>query len=308
MTTAAGPRRILCVGALTMDTIFRMNRLPSRPGKYLPIDAMEIAEGMASSAATSSARLGGDVALWGSLGDDAVGDRARASIAAEGVDCGPVRRVAGVPSGIAAVLVDGDGERIIVPYYHPNLWRDPVLPAGFAEGAFAAVMVDVRWPEAAAMALRAARQAGAFGIFDADVASTEVLEMLAPLASHIVASSPGAALLSGVDLPDVAAGSMARRFSAMVVVTAGERGCFWVERGGSGVRHTAAPMVDAVDTTAAGDVFHGAFALGLIEGLTGEALVRFASSAAAVKCTRFGGRLGAPTRAETEAMLARSYP
>ena len=94
----------------------------------------------------------------------------------------------------------------------------------------------------------------------------------------------------------------------VVVVTAGERGCFWVERGGSGVRHTAAPMVDAVDTTAAGDVFHGAFALGLIEGLTGEALVRFASSAAAVKCTRFGGRLGAPTRAETEAMLARSYP
>ena len=59
MSTNDAPR-ILCVGALTMDTIFRMNRLPTQPGKYLPIDAMEIAEGMASSAATSIARLGGD--------------------------------------------------------------------------------------------------------------------------------------------------------------------------------------------------------------------------------------------------------
>lgn len=300
--------RILCVGALTMDTIYRMSRLPSRAGKYLPIDAMEIAEGMAASAATSIARLGGEAFLWGSLGDDAVGDRALAAIAAEGVDCSLVRRVEGVPSGISTVLVDGDGERIIVPYYHPALWQQPVLPDEIGAGAFAAVMVDVRWPEAAAMALTAARQAGIFGIFDADVASTEILEQLAPLASHIVASSPGAALLSGVDLPQVAAGSIARRFDAMVVVTAGESGCFWVERGSSTVRHTAAPMVQALDTTAAGDIFHGAFALGLAEGMTGEGLVRFASSAAAVKCTRFGGRLGAPTRAETETMMRQSYP
>ena len=296
--------RILCVGALTMDTIYRVHRLPFRPGKYLPSDATEIAEGMAASAAASIARLGGKAALWASVGDDAVGERGIAAIEAEGVDCSPVRKVAGAPSAISAVLVDDYGERIIVPYYHPRLWLDPVLPAALASGEFAAVLADVRWPEAAAMALTAARQRGALAILDADVAEPEVLERLAALASHIVASRPGAALLAGVNLPDVAAAEMARRFDAMVVVTAGEEGSFWAERGTSGVRHTEAIEVGAVDTTAAGDIYHGAFALGLVEGMAGEALIRFASAAAAVKCTRFGGRLGAPTRAETEALLA----
>ena len=70
------------------------------------------------------------------------------------------------------------------------------------------------------------------------------------------------------------------------------------------MRHTPAPVVEVVDTLAAGDVFHGAFAYGLVEGWAHEAIIRFASAAAAIKCTRFGGRLGAPTRAEVEGFLA----
>jgi len=62
--------------------------------------------------------------------------------------------------------------------------------------------------------------------------------------------------------------------------------------------------VAAIDTLAAGDVFHGAFALGLAEGWPIEHNLRFAAAAAAIKCTRFGGRLGSPNRAEVEAALA----
>ncbi|HHY49623.1 MAG TPA: sugar kinase, partial [Alphaproteobacteria bacterium] len=69
------------------------------------------------------------------------------------------------------------------------------------------------------------------------------------------------------------------------------------------VRHVPALPVEAVDTLAAGDVFHGAFAVGLLEGWPPARIIRFASAAAAIKCTRFGGRLGAPTRAEVEARL-----
>ncbi|TIP54769.1 MAG: hypothetical protein E5X68_36445, partial [Mesorhizobium sp.] len=65
-----------------------------------------------------------------------------------------------------------------------------------------------------------------------------------------------------------------------------------------------APKVKAVDTLAAGDVFHGAFAVGLAEAMPMEEALRFASAAAALKCLRFGGRLGAPNRAETLAMMA----
>ena len=65
-----------------------------------------------------------------------------------------------------------------------------------------------------------------------------------------------------------------------------------------------ARQVIAIDTLAAGDVFHAAFAVGLVEGWPTDRTMRFASAAAAIKCTRFGGRLGAPTRHEVEASLA----
>jgi sulfofructose kinase len=295
--------RILCVGALTMDTIYRMPALPDGPGKFLPLDAMEIAEGMAASAAASIARLGGAVSLLTAVGDDAVGARLLAAMAAEAVDCALVRPTRGVPSGISTVLVDPAGERLIVPFYHPRLWGEPRVPAGIAGGEFAAVLVDVRWPDAAAPILAAAAAAGVPGILDADVGAPEALERLAPLASHIVASRPGARLLTGSDQPEVAAEALFRRFGAMTVVTAGEAGCFWIDANGVGVHRQAAFRVEAVDTTAAGDVFHGAFALGVARGWDDAKIVRFASAAAAVKCTRFGGRLGAPTLKETEALL-----
>jgi sulfofructose kinase len=74
------------------------------------------------------------------------------------------------------------------------------------------------------------------------------------------------------------------------------------------VRHVEAPRVKAVDTLAAGDVFHGAFAVGLAEAMSVEEALRFASATAALKCLRFGGRLGAPDRAETLAMMAAQWP
>jgi sulfofructose kinase len=164
------------------------------------------------------------------------------------------------------------------------------------------VMTDVRWPDAAELALRAAREAGIPGILDADVGPREVIERLVGLASHVVASEGGAALVTGGATPLQSAERLSSGHPGFVAVTAGEKGCWWGE--GGTVRHTPAPVVQAVDTLAAGDVFHGAFAYGLVEGWPHEAIIRYASAAAAIKCTRFGGRLGAPTRAEVDAFLA----
>ena len=69
------------------------------------------------------------------------------------------------------------------------------------------------------------------------------------------------------------------------------------------MRQLAPPPVKAVDTLAAGDVFHGAFLVALVEGRAMEETIAFANAAAALKCATFGGRLGAPTRAEVEAAL-----
>jgi sulfofructose kinase len=287
---------ILCVGALTFDTIFRLEKLPLTPGKFIPTEAVEIAEGMAAAQAASIVQLGGVAALWASVGTDAIGDRMISELGAAGVDVGNVRRVADARSGFSTILMDAAGERIVVPHYDAALATPPETTPDFA--TFAAVLCDVRWPAAAALALFAARDLGVPGILDADVAPREVLDRLLPLASHVVASEGGAALLTGASDPAAATAALTRLHDGFVAVTAGERGCWWSDS--RSIRHTPAPRVAAIDTLAAGDVFHGAFAFGLCKGWPMAETIRFASVAAAIKCTRFGGRLGAPTRTEVE--------
>ncbi|MDF3154603.1 sugar kinase [Mesorhizobium sp. XAP10] len=305
----AKPVKLLSVGALTLDTILRVETLPMHQGKFMASDGVQIASGMATSAACAAHRLGAEVSLWASAGDDAVADQLIAGIEAEGVDCTFVRRVRGARSALASILVDAHGERIIVPFYDRLAQADPdVLPVADLM-AFDAVLVDVRWPGAAALALKAARAISSPAILDADTAPLEVLEQLLPLATHIIASEPAARIVCGQALdPETACADLASRTDAFVAVTGGAAGSWWHDRRAGCVRHVAAPKIKAVDTLAAGDVFHGAFAVGLAEAMPVEQALRFASAAAALKCLRFGGRLGAPNRAETLAMVAQTWP
>ena len=86
----------------------------------------------------------------------------------------------------------------------------------------------------------------------------------------------------------------------MIGVTLGSRGVVILKRGGA-VHRVPAPVVAAVDTLNAGDVWHGAYAYGLVEGWSLERRVRFANVAAAIKCERFGGKEGAPSLDEVQA-------
>lgn len=295
--------KILCVGALTMDTIFRLERLPQGPGKFIPVEAVEVAGGMAAAQAASIVRLGGEAVLWASAGTDPVGDRLVGQLREEGVDCSTVRRVPGARSAFSSIFMDLQGERIVVPQYDAALRSDPGELPAVDFTSIDAVSVDVRWPAAAALALGAARQHGRPGLLDADIAAPEILESLLPLASHVVASEPAALLLTRCRDAASAVAALAQRHSGFVAVTAGDRGCHWWDHAAQQVRHLPAPRVEAVDTLAAGDVFHGAVSLGLAEGWEIERIIGFASRAAAIKCTRFGGRLGAPSRAEVEAWV-----
>ena len=300
IATQRAPKLIFS-GAATMDLIYRVHRLPTGGGKILPYDLKEVAHGMASSAAAAAARLGARATLIARLGEDATGQRFVGDMEAAGVDCRHVRRFQNARSPLCTVLVDDDGERLIVPYYDPNLptsadWL-PLDEIAAADGA----LVDVRWPQGAAVVLDAARKAGIPALLDADVGPTETLISLIERASHAVFSEPAAFAVSGETQVEAATQRLAERFACFVAVTAGERGCLWIEDGR--LRWLAPPPVKAVDTLAAGDVFHGAFLLGLVEGRTMAQTIAFANAAAALKCAQFGGRLGAPTRAEVEAVL-----
>jgi sulfofructose kinase len=204
--------------------------------------------------------------------------------------------VPGAASSQATVIVDARGERLVVPFHDPAVdasahW----LPLSALHGADM-LLCDVRWPEGAEAALRAARAAGVPSMLDGEVAAPGVLDLLVPLATHAVFSDAGLMAWTGAADVDDALLQVASRHPGHVGATCGAAGYAWVEQGL--VRRVAAPAVTVVDTLAAGDVFHGAFALALAQGQTVEAAARFACHAASLKCTRFGGRLGCPTADE----------
>ncbi len=298
---------VLFVGALTLDTLYHIDDFSRGPGKYIAKEAMTMASGMATNAAFASVRLDGKSALWASVGSDAKATELISEIEAEGIDCTHIRCVEGGRSANAVIVVDGEGERWVVVDYDPHTQSDPSISELPPVENFGAVMADVRWPGAAKIALDKARESGRIAILDADVASPEVLKDLSSHATHVVASADGAEILCGLTNPREATLKIAQDYGCFVCVTNGEKGTFWAEPEQLEVRHTPAPIVDVVDTNGAGDVFHGAFALAMAEGKSEERAIQFASCAAALKCTVFGGRLGAPNRQETLQFLKEIY-
>jgi len=301
MTAAARTPLAIAVGALCATRIYRVQQVPPLPAKVLANRLVEVVDGMALSAACAFARLGGRAAIWARCGDDEPGRVAREALRAEGLDVSGLRAVPGTASSQATVIVDARGERLVVPFHDPAVDASAQwLPlAGLAAADI--VLADVRWPEGARAALRAAREAGVPAMLDGETAAPGVLEQLVPLATHAVFSDAGLLAFTGAADVEQALLELARRHPGHVGATCGPAGYAWIEDGA--VRRVGAPEVEVVDTLAAGDVFHGAFALALVEGRSVEAAAHFACHAASLKCTRFGGRLGCPTRAEVDAAL-----
>jgi len=293
--------RVLCVGHAVQDFIFTLDALPAGGGKFRASAFSSIGGGPAATAAATIARLGGEAVLVARVGADEIGVLIAAELERYGVDCRHVRRFAGCASSLSAVMLDAAGERMIVNHLDPSLPEDASwVPAPRVERV-GAVLADTRWTDGARRALSLARAAGVPGVLDADrpvPADAALLEA----ASHIAFSEPGLADLAG---PGDAAESLARvsrDLPGWCCVTLGARGTLVARNGG--IEHEPAFAVTAVDTLGAGDVWHGAFALALAEGLDESGACRFAAAAAAVKVQRRGGRAGIPTRVEALALLA----
>lgn len=296
--------KVICVGHSALDRVFTVDAWPQASAKVRANSLVEVGGGMAANAAVAVARLGGEAHFWGPVGDDSVADSMSAHLRAAGVDVRGLRRFAGLYSSTSAILIDARGERLIVSYRGTAL----EAPADWLQldqvGSAGALLADVRWPQGSIAALRAARRAGIPTVIDADTAETATLQSLAGEAEYAVFSEPGLACFSGAG--DIEGGL--RRALALgarlAAVTQGERGVCWIEAGQpKGLRQLPAFAVPVVDTLAAGDVFHGAFALELAYGKVPADALRFAAAAAAIKCSRPGGRSGSPSRDEVERFL-----
>ncbi len=291
---------ILTVGVAVIDIVMSVDALPRKPEKHRARDAAIVGGGCAANAAVAVARLGGRSLLAARTGQDQIGDMIVAGLQTDGVDCTLVRRIPAGRSSFSSIYVDAAGERQIVNFRDMALsfdasWLADRIPAGID-----AILADTRWPQGATVAMKTARDRGIPGILDAEAPVREAAEALRD-ASHVAFSAQGLRDMTGAD--DLAAAlELARaETGAWVCVTDGAAGVTFFEDGA--LAHEPAFPVDVVDTLGAGDVWHGAFALALGEGQGARAAIRFASAVAALKCTRFGGRTGTPTRAEAEAFL-----
>jgi sulfofructose kinase len=291
---------ILTVGVAVIDIVMSVDTLPRKPEKYRARDAAIVGGGCAANAAAAIARLGGRSMLAARTGQDQIGDMIVAGLAGEGVDCTLVRRIPGGRSSFSSIYVDAAGERQIVNFRDMALsfdasWLEQRIPDNVD-----AILADTRWPQGAAVAMKVARARGIPGLLDAEAPVREADEALRQ-ASHIAFSAQGLRDFAGADDLDDALASAREETSAWVCVTDGAAGVTFYEDGERA--HEPAFPIDVVDTLGAGDIWHGAFALALGEGRRARSAIRFASAVAALKCTRFGGRTGTPTRAEAEAFL-----
>jgi sulfofructose kinase len=294
---------VACVGIAVTDQIYRVGELPSKDTKIRASSLAESGGGMAAGAAVAAARLGGRATWFGRVGDDDQGSRLLGYLAREGVDTRHSRRIRGARTPHSVVLVDPEGNRAIVAYGADVL--DPGsswLPLD-AITAHDAVLADIRWLEGAVAALSAARARGRPAVLDADSSSDPAALDAVAAASHAVFSEQGLDDLFGHrDLESAL--RCAAGHAVFVAVTLGARGVAWLDPTGS-LRCMSAPAIEASETLGAGDVFHGAFALALAEGLDDEPALAFATTAATLKCTRSGGWASFPVREEVEEQLPR---
>ncbi|MDN4360298.1 sugar kinase [Citrobacter portucalensis] len=293
--------RIACVGIAVMDRIYYVEGLPTEGGKYVAKRYTEVGGGPAATAAVAAAKLGAQVDFIGRVGDDDTGNSLLAELESLGVNTRNTRRYAGAKSSQSAIMVDAQGERIIVNYPSPDLLPDADWLNEIDFSQWDVVLADVRWHEGARKAFTLARQAGVMTVLDGDVTPQDISELVA-LSDHAAFSEPGLARLTGINDSEAGLKQAKTLTNGHVYVTRGSEGCDWIKN--NTLQHQSGFKVDVVDTTGAGDVFHGALAFSLAGGDAPEEAVRFASGVAALKCTRPGGRAGIPDCDQTRSFLS----
>jgi ribokinase len=302
----SGAPQLVVIGSLNMDLLVRVGSLPG-PGETITGGVFEMAGGgKGANQAVAAARAGAAVAMVGAVGTDEFGARLLEELEGEGVSVAGVARLPGVATGLAAIVVDEEGENQIAVASGAN----HALAAGDVEQAFGEL--DLSQARCALLSLEVDDEVVVEGAERAAAGGMAVVVNPAParpLPPELVARRPivtpnegEAAELTGREDPAEAAAAMVESGAAAALVTVGEQGVFVAD--GTRVERIEAPAVPVRDTTGAGDTFSGVLAAGLARGWELERAARWATAAAALSVTKLGARGGMPTASEIEAVAA----
>jgi len=302
------PPRILCIGMPVRDLTFRVPGLPARGSKENASHFDEICGGNALNGAIGIVRLGGRASICGPMGD-AREISARYifdKLAHEGIETRHIVHMPGLVTPISNIMIDPSGERTIVTFRDPELWKVRLPATEELLDDCNAILTESRCAQFCTDLCVEARRRGIPVIVDVDRAMS-LREGLLTASSHLVFSSEPLQETAGVADDAEALKKIAKLTPSFLAGTRGAQGTLWLDEQGN-LQQTPAFPVHTVDTLGAGDVFHGAFALAITEDQDIPSALRFASAAAALKCTRFGGAFAAPQRAEVSELLRYSQP
>lgn len=272
------------------------------------VKAMHLADlvhdggGQVGTALTTLARLGESCGYMGLLGDDRQGHFLRDLFLQEGVDVARLRLRGDVGTNLCLILVEqGSGRRAMLCHRRvqvADLVLDEIDRATIQSARV--LHLDGQFTPAAIQAARWAREAGVTVCFDGNHPRPGLDELL-PLVNWLIVAQPFPAAYTGLSGLEDSARQLLALGAELLVVTQGERGCqVWT----AGDQFLAPGFpVDAIDTTGAGDAFHGAFIYGMVQGWELRRVASFANAVAAINCRSLGGRRGLPTLVQVETFL-----
>ncbi|PID87239.1 MAG: carbohydrate kinase [Chloroflexi bacterium] len=283
---------VLCIGHAAYDLTFSVPYHPQADEKMFATEYVGCGGGPAANAASTVQKLGGQAAFAGYLGQDSFGEFHLAEMKEMGVDVSLVVR--GVsPTPLSVILAKPEGSRSLVNY------RGGTKPLPKEAVRFDAVYPQVvlfdGWePEVSLQWVERSSGGQALTVLDAGSVHRGT-ELLLNRVDFVVASEKFGRQYTGTDDMATAVSELGK-LAKTAVITLGDRGLIW-QRGTESGALPAYP-VQAIDSTGAGDTFHGAFAYALSQKRPWLDVLRFSSAAAALCCTQYGARLGIPTRRE----------
>ncbi|NMM34732.1 MAG: ribokinase [Phycicoccus sp.] len=302
---------VVVVGSINLDIAMRVTRIPT-PGETVLASAMiRSGGGKGANQAVAAALAGAETTLIGCVGGDNVGAELRAALASAGVRTDLLDSVE-APTGTALISVDSAGENAIVVAPGANALLGMSTPQQHARIAAAdVVLAQLEIPLPAVIAAAHARAHGKLFILNAAPSAPLPAELWARIDVLVVNEHEAADLAASIAA--TSADGVERAIELLlgrvpcVLVTLGSAGAILARRGTSPVR-VPAPVVTAIDTTAAGDTFCGVFAAALARGNDAVEAVRLASAAASLAVQRPGAQASVPTAEETRAQRDRAYP
>lgn len=298
---------IAVFGSINIDIAIGVDRLPLPGETVLAEGYRAVPGGKGCNQAVAAAKLGAHVRMVGAVGDDAWASIPLAAMHAAGVDTHDVR-IANRPTGLASVMVAGDGENAIIVASGANRKVRAAQLGSIGAGDVLVCQMEVPFDETAEALLKA-KAAGALTILNLAPFGELPARAWGAVDYWLVNELEGQALAEQIGLmavvePAYLAEHLAERLKATVIMTLGGDGAVAVEPDGTLWRASALP-VEVVDTTGAGDAFTGGLAAALAKGDSFPGALKLAAAAGGLACTGFGAQTSLPTAEEAATVLDR---